>query len=254
MKDIHSHILFSIDDGAENIDESIDIINQAINSGYSDIILTPHYRKIQDFVANNKIKKEKFNTLLERIKEESLNINLYLGNEITVDEDLLYYLDTDQVLTLNNSKYILLELSFNGRIEYLEDLFEELLENKYIPIIPHPERYNDYNIKDFISWSKKGILFQGNIESLFGGYGRKAQDKLESMIKKHLISFMGSDIHKSYHKTYERNLENKLYELLNDKEMVKELTNDNIDKVIKNKEIKPYKIIEEKKKFKLFSR
>ena len=71
MKDIHSHILFSIDDGAEDINESIDIIKQAIDNGYTDIILTPHYRKRQGFVANNKIN-------LHLLLFHYLNINLYL--------------------------------------------------------------------------------------------------------------------------------------------------------------------------------
>lgn len=254
MKDIHSHILFSIDDGSESIDESIEIIKNAIKNGYTDIVLTPHYRKIQGYTKDNKIKKKLFNELQNKIKKENLKINLYLGNEITVDEDLFYYLNTNQVLTLNNSKYILLELPFFGKLEYLDSLLDDLLSNNYIPIIPHPERYYDYKEKDFITWSKKGILFQGNIESLYGGYGKKVQEKLESMLKIHLISFIGSDIHKSYHKTYERDIENKLNEILNDKNMVKELTDNNIDKVIKNKEIKPYELVIEKKKFKLFNR
>ena len=254
MKDIHSHILYEIDDGAEDIKESIDIIKQGIKNGYTDIILTPHYRKIQGFTKNNKVKEELFNNILKEVKKEKLKINLYLGNEITVDEDLFYYLETNQVLTINNSKYIMLELPFVGRLKYLDDLFSELLEKKYIPIIPHPERYNGYKEKDFIEWSKLGILFQGNIESLYGSYGKKVQIKLESMIKKHLISFIGSDIHKSCHLTYERDIENKLNELLSDSKMVKELTNINIDKVIKNKEVKPYELVIEKKKFKLFNR
>lgn len=253
MKDIHSHILFSIDDGSESIEESLSIIKQAIENNYTDIILTPHYRKKQGYVANNKIKQEKFNELLNEVKNNNLNINLYLGNEVTVDEDLFYFIDTNQILTLNNSRYILLELVFNGRIGYLDNLLDELLDNNYIPIIPHPERYNDYTEKDFISWNKKGILFQGNIESLFGGYGKKSQEKLESMIKKHLISFMGSDIHKSSHKTYEQDIKNKLYSLLNDKQMVLDLTNNNIEKVINDELIKPYDI-KEKHSFWLFKK
>ena len=254
MKDIHSHILYEIDDGAESIDESINIIKQAIKNNYTDIILTPHYRKRQGYTKNNKIKKELFNKLKKEVRKQKLKINLYLGNEITIDEDIFYYIDTNQVLTLNNSRYILLELPFVGRLKCLDDLFEELLDKNYVPIIPHPERYNDYNEKDYIKWNKQGILFQGNVESLFGGYGKKTQIKLENMIKRHLISFMGSDIHKENHLTYERNIKDKLNELLDNKKMVLELIDDNIEKVIKNKIIKPYEIIEEKKRFKLFNR
>ena len=214
MKDIHSHILCSIDDGAESIKESINIIKNAIKNGYTDIILTPHYRKKQGFVANNKIKKELFNNLKEELKKNNLKINLYLGNEITVDEDLYYYLDTNQILSLNDSKYLLLELPFTGRLNYLDNLFDDLIADGYLIIIPHPERYMDYKEKDYIEWNKKGILFQGNIESLFGGYGKKAQEKLENLLKLHLISFMGSDIHKDYHDAYDRDINNKLMEIL----------------------------------------
>ena len=252
MKDIHSHILYEIDDGADDIKESIDIIKNAINGGYTDIILTPHYRKRQGYIARNKVKFELFNKLLDKVKEENLNINLYLGNEITVDEDLFYYLKTDQVLTLNRSRYILLELSFTGRLKYLDDVFSELLDKNYIPIIPHPERYKDYNIEDYIKWIDKGILFQGNIESLYGNYGKKAKTKLENMLKRHMIHFLGSDIHKSFHDTYNKKTVEMLDNILNDHEMSLELTDKNIDKVINNKEIKPYKVIEDKKKFKLF--
>ncbi len=247
MKDIHSHILFDIDDGAETIDESISIIKQAIENNYTDIILTPHYRKNQGFVANNKIKVELFDKLQKIIKKEKLNINLYLGNEITVDEDLYYYLETNQILSLNNSRYLMLELPFKGRLSYLDDLFKDLIENGYIIIIPHPERYNDYTEKDYIKWNKSEILFQGNIESLYGGYGNKAKKKLEKMLKKHLISFMGSDIHKSAHHTYDRNIKETLMSILNDEKMVDELVDINIGNVVNNKIVKPYKVIENKK-------
>lgn len=253
MKDIHSHILYSIDDGSESIDESLNIIKQAIDNGYTDIILTPHYRKEQGFIANNNIKRDLFNKLKEEIKKNNLKINIYLGNEITIDEDLYYYLDTDQVVTLNNSRYILLELPFIGRLNYLDDLFNDLLNDGYIPIIPHPERYMDYKEKDFIKWNKLGILFQGNTESLYGGYGKKVQKKIENLLKLHLISFIGSDIHKENHYVYKRDIKDKLLSILNNEEMVIELIDKNIDKVIKNIIIKPYEVVE-KKKFILFNR
>ena len=253
MKDIHSHILFDIDDGAYNIEESIEIIKQAINNKYTDIVLTPHYRKKQNFTANNKIKLELFNKLVDKVKKENLKINIYLGNEITVNEDLIYNLNTKQVLTINNSRYLLLELPFKGKRKYLDELLDELIENGYMIIIVHPERYKDYYIKDYKKMISKGILFQGNIETLYGKYGRSVKLKLENMLKKHMIHFMGSDIHKSYDITYERNIKEKLEHLLNDEIMVNDLINKNIDKVIKNKEVKPYPIIENKK-IKIFNK
>ncbi len=254
MKDIHSHILFDIDDGAESIDESIEILKDAISNHYTDIILTPHYRKSQKFVASNLKKLERFKELQEEVKKQKIKINLYLGNEITVDEDLFYYLSVNEIMTLNNSRYLLLELPFVGRIKYLDDFLEELLDKGYIPIIPHPERYKDYKEEDFRKWVSIGVLFQGNMGSLYGNYGKKAKTKLENMLKQHMIHFLGSDIHKSSQTTYEKDVIQVLDSLVKDHKMSLELTDLNIDKVIHNKEIKPYEVLKEEKKFKLFNR
>ena len=254
MKDIHSHILFDIDDGSCSIDESLEILKQAVSNNYTDIILTPHYRKRQNYVANNKVKLERFDELLNEVKKEKLKVNLYLGNEVTVDEDLIYYLDTKQVVSLNSSRYILLELPFTSKLDCLEDLFDELFDRGMIPIIPHPERYTGYTIEDYKRWIERGVLFQGNIETLYNGYGEKSKKILTEMLKYHMIHFMGSDIHKASHGTYDRNIKEKLEEILQDKKMVLELTDKNIECVIKNKEIKPYKVLEEKKRFKIFNR
>jgi len=253
MRDIHSHILYAIDDGALDIDESIEIIKEAIKNNYTDIILTPHYRKRQKYVANNTKKKQIFNKLQEEVQKQNLEINLYLGNEITVDEDLFYYLKTKQILSMNNSRYMMLELPFNGRLKYLDELLDELLENEYIPIIPHPERYNDYKEEDFVHMIKKGVLFQGNIETLYGTYGNKSKKVLINMLKRHMIHFMGSDIHRMGQKIYARDIEKKLCDILNDKNMVLDIISENTLKVINNEVIKPYQVLEEKR-FKLFSR
>ena len=53
MIDIHSHILYGIDDGSKSLSESINILKKAISNGYTDIVLTPHYRLDQNYVCNN---------------------------------------------------------------------------------------------------------------------------------------------------------------------------------------------------------
>lgn len=248
MKDIHSHILYSIDDGAGTIEESLEIIKKAIKNGYTDIVLTPHYRKKQGFHANNIIKKNLFEELLQEAKKNKLKINLYLGNEITVDKDLFYYLKTNQLASLNRSRYLLLELPFTGKLDYLDEFIDDLMNDDFIIIIPHPERYHDYKINDLVKLHNKGVLFQGNIESLYDSYGEKCRKKLEKLLMMHLISFMGSDIHSEKSITYERDIIKKLMVILNDKKMVLDLVDNNIDKVIKDEIVKPYEIKLDKKK------
>ena len=80
MIDIHNHLLFGIDDGAKTIDESIDVLKDLEKAGYKSIILTPHYIKDSNYSipANENYKRLK--ALKESLKENNININLYLGN------------------------------------------------------------------------------------------------------------------------------------------------------------------------------
>ncbi len=252
MKDIHNHILFGIDDGSENLEESIQIILKAVNNGYTKLILTPHYRVKQNYTCANHEKYKIFNQLQEEVEKRNIPIKLYLGNEITVDEDFFYYLKTNQFLSLNNSRYLLLELPFNRRFDGLEELFEEVQKMGLVPIIAHPERYQAYdNLDEFQEWIKKGILFQGNIGSLYGKYGIKEKEKLEGMLKRHMIHFIGSDIHHEQQKSYSRihDVIAKIEELTGSREMAMELVDGNVDKVIHNEKINAYP--PRKKKIKL---
>ena len=258
MKDIHAHILYGIDDGADSIEESLRLIKKAYDNGYTDLILTPHYRKIHGFTCNNKVKDYVFKSLKEEIKKNMLPINIYLGNEIALDEDLFYYLETDMITTINNGKYLLLELPFKRAFSKLKEYIEDLHSKGYKVIIAHPERYCYYkNLKIFEELINMGVLLQGNFESLNGKWGRHAKQKLTIMLKRHMIHFLGSDIHHSRENSYSElnKLIPLLEELTKDKKMVKDLTDNNILKVINNENLKPYKIIgKENLWYKLFKR
>ena len=245
MKDIHNHILYSVDDGCIDLEESILLIKNAIKNGYTDLVLTPHYRESQKYMASNIEKIKLFNLLKTELKNQDININLYLGNEITLDSDLFYYFETDQILTLNSSRYIMLELPFLKKYKNIKDIFIKLKKMGLVPIIVHPERCEAYRtLFTFKRWTKRGVLFQGNMDSLYGKYGLKAKKKLEKMLKYHLISFIGSDIHHNNQSSFDNihDILKKLEELTDSKEMAFELVDGNILKVIQNKKIKPYKI------------
>ena len=70
MKDLHNHILFGIDDGSRDIEESIHIIEEAKRNGYTDLVLTPHYREKEGFTCDNKKKKKLFDILQEEVKKK----------------------------------------------------------------------------------------------------------------------------------------------------------------------------------------
>lgn len=236
MRDIHSHILYGIDDGARTIHESIHILDLLYEKGVTDIILTPHYIKGTKYNTNNK---EKFN-LFTNLKNNYKKINLYLGNEVYIDEDIINLLKKGEIATLNNSKYLLIELPMNSEIKNLDDIIYELMKNGIVPIITHPERYLyvQKDIKYIDKLIDSGVLFQGNYESLFGRYGKKSEKTLKKLLKKNYISFLGSDIHRENHIDHTHLIYKKLLKILKDDKKVRELLNTNILKVINNEEIK----------------
>ncbi len=254
MKDIHSHILFGIDDGSQSLEESIAIIQNAVDNGYTDVILTPHYRESQNYICDNRTKRLLFANLKNQVEARGLPINLYLGNEVTIDDDFFYNLQTAQLESLNNSKYMLLELPFSGRLSNLDATIRKLRSLGCTPIIAHPERYEDY--RDFDELEHLlclGVLFQGNIASLYGKYGPKAKLQLEEMLKRHMIHFLGSDVHSKHNSTYARasSIRSKVLELTGSAEMVDDLFDNNILKVINDLTIYPYPIRKFKRKINL---
>lgn len=256
MIDIHSHILYGIDDGSKSLSESINIIKKAISNGYTDIILTPHYRFEQNFVCNNINKYKRFVELQNEVNKLELPINLYLGNEITIDEDLFYYLNAEEAMPLNGTRYLLVELPFGNVFEGLDSAIDRLIAKGNVPIIAHPERYLYYeDLSEFERLLKKGVLFQGNIGSLYGKYGGKAKATLEEMLKKNMIHFMASDIHTESQTSYDRvtDAKRRVEELTKSKSIAEDLFINNARRVINNEKIDAYTILKKKYKLKIFN-
>jgi len=81
MIDLHSHILFQIDDGADSIEESLSLIREAVDYGVTDIVLTPHFI-LGSYDTNNEEKWKLFSLLKKEVEKENIPIRLYLGNEV----------------------------------------------------------------------------------------------------------------------------------------------------------------------------
>ena len=203
MTDIHSHILFDVDDGSKSIEESITLLKKMKEIGFNNVMLTPHYIKDTEYSAENREKKIKFNQLKDALTKNNVAINIYLGNEIFINKDIYELIKTSQIHTLNNTRYVLIELPFHHEIVNLEDTIYELKVKGLIPIIAHPERYTyfqeDYSKVDALK--DEGILFQANYASILGYYGKNSQKLLKYMLKNRYIDYLGTDVHRNA-KTY----------------------------------------------------
>jgi len=197
--DIHSHLLADIDDGSKSIEDSIDMISRLKGLGYEKLIITPH--TMSDVYPNTKSDiLKKFELLQNRIESKNISIKLDISSEYYLDENFLNILNSDEIIPINN-KYILIETSYvNKPIDFEEIIFSIKLKG-LIPILAHPERYRYIQELDneYLRMKELGILFQININSLAGYYGKDAYSKVSFLINKGLVDFIGSDTHHIKH-------------------------------------------------------
>lgn len=236
MKDLHSHIMFGIDDGSSSLEESITLIKKLVEKGTTDIMLTPHYIEKSNFNCNNIEKEKIFNILKTECINNNINVNLYLGNEVMVNYNILKNIKENNIKTLNNSKYLLIEMPLHKEFEDFDIVIKELINNGIIPVLAHPERYKfvkeDINSLDY--YLDLGVLLQGNYESLFDKYGKHSKKILKKLIKNKKISFLGSDIHSLNYEIDTDKLVKTLKKIVKDEAYIKDITINNFDKVINN--------------------
>ena len=195
---------------------------------------------------------DKLNISLPDKNRESNNTEsrIYGSNYYDLRDEIEDLIKMGQISTLNNRKYILVELPMNYPIASLETIIFKIQNLNLIPIIAHPERYA-YVQKDpnfLIGLIEKGELFQGNYASLIGYYGKDVENTIKILLKNNMIHMLGSDTHRdnSIYSNFDKI--KKILSKCIDDELIDELTNINPKKVIENDEIDVYVPIEYKKK------
>jgi len=203
MIDIHSHILPGIDDGAQTMEKSLDMIRTAKDQGFKGIILTPHYIANTKFNSNVKENKIILQALKKAVNDAGIDLFLFLGNEVCYRVDILDFIEKGNFTTMNDSRYLLIETKTNlPDLNNFESFLFQLQLKGYVTIIAHPERY-DFIQKDpnvLRNLVAKGSLAQMNILSLTGFYGTSARESAEILLTHNMIHFLSSDAHhtKSY--------------------------------------------------------
>lgn len=236
MIDFHSHILPNLDDGSRNIEETFKLIKEAEKAGFEGVICTPHY--MENYYETDV--KER-NTWVKAIADnlENLNINIYLGSEIYLSENIIKLLETGKASTINDTSYVLFELPMHAEPLNLYDVIYSMQQYKLVPILAHPERYSFVQKEPEMVYDliQKGVLIQSNYGSIIGQYGKKAQFIIQKMLENNLVHFLGSDVHR----------ENSIYSKINEcqeeieniigKEKLEEITTKNPKLALLNKRI-----------------
>jgi protein-tyrosine phosphatase len=196
MIDIHCHILPGIDDGAQNLSDSLEMAEQAVEQGIHTIIATPHY--IKNRYENPKqtifAKVEELN---EAIKINNIDLKILPGQEPRIDGDLLTGIDKGEIIPLAGTSYLFIEFPSAHVPRYTEQLFYDLQRNGLIPVIVHPERNQEIieRPERLYQFIKNGALSQVTASSICGNLGKKIKSFSQQLIEFNLAHFIASDAH-----------------------------------------------------------
>jgi len=234
--DIHNHILPGVDDGSKTIDESIRLIKYLKSLGINDIVLTSHYIKGTKYEFNTLVRSNILKELKYALNDDE--VNLYLGNEIYLGDEVIDLYERHEISTLNNSKYMLVELPLSSYSRSFPNILCELDNYGIVPIIAHPERYrfiqkNKNRINELLEFN---CMLQINVDSLTGKYGNKAKKVAKWLLKNNLVQFVGTDIHHVEHSKHLKKAYTKLKKLVGEKKFM-ELTYYNPKSVLENKTV-----------------
>lgn len=196
--DIHCHIIPCVDDGPSHISKSLTILENATKSGFTDLILTPHFIQDSPYSFSRTTNLKILDILKQQVKLHNLPLNLHLGNEAYLSSSLPDYLEQGLISPLADSHYLLVELPLTTEDQTASNIFFRLQTLGYTPIIAHPERYLYFqqNPQKILPYLEQGCLLQGDYQSLFGKYGHHAKKTLTRLLKANKIHFLASDTHK----------------------------------------------------------
>jgi len=202
--DMHSHLLPGLDDGAETLTHSLDLLRALRALGYRKLIMTPHI--MGDFFKNTP---ESIRAALQLLREAAAEADL---GDLELDCAAEYYLDEflgrkladgTEMLTFGGDKrYLLFETSYMNEPLNLYDIIFELSAQGYTPVLAHPERYTYFygRLAEIEKLRRDhGVLLQVNLNSLAGYYSPAAKKVAEQLVDAGLVDFVGTDTHHLRH-------------------------------------------------------
>ncbi|WP_316824617.1 tyrosine-protein phosphatase [Pedobacter miscanthi] len=197
--DMHSHIIPGIDDGAQNLKDSLLLARRFKTLGYQKLIATPHI--MADYFRNTPATINRGLDILRKgLKENEIDLEIDAAAEYYLDETLEKKIRQKEVLTFGEN-YLLFELSYINPPQNLIDFIKTMQDAGYKPVLAHPERYPYYynSFESYHQIRETGCLLQLNAIALTSYYGSGAKKVAEEMVDNHMVDFLGSDMHHLKH-------------------------------------------------------
>lgn len=194
--DVHSHLLPGIDDGSPDVEQSVFLIKSLNELGFSKFICTPHIF-LELYPNTPETISKALMTTQDALKSANVSVTISAAAEHMVDD----MFEVKDGLTVMPGNYILVEMSYLNETPNIEKTIFDLQIKGYKVILAHPERYNFYHQahERFHRYKDMGVLFQLNLLSITGYYGKEVKRAADYLLEKQCYDLAGTDLHHSKH-------------------------------------------------------
>lgn len=204
MIDLHSHILPGVDDGAQTLEDSLEMARKAISQGITHLMCTPHHNNGKYNNPADRIIRD-VAALQKELDQRGLDLTLLEGQEVRLTELLLTAIQRDEILFTDlDNTYLLIEFPTNEIPIYAEQVFYRLLNQGKVPVIVHPERNAVFREEPnrLVSFLEMGTLTQLTAPSIVGVFGSEIQNTARQMLEHNMLYMVASDAHNLRHRTF----------------------------------------------------
>ncbi|HEO4648070.1 TPA: tyrosine protein phosphatase [Streptococcus agalactiae] len=201
MIDIHSHIVFDVDDGPKTLEESLSLIEESYRQGVRIIVSTSHRRKGM-FETPEDIILKNFSIVKHEAEKRFEHLQILYGGELYYTSDMLEKLKLKQIPTLNNTKFALIEFSMQTSWKDIHTALSNVLMLGITPVVAHIERYNALEnqkerVKEIINMGCYTQINSSHIlkQKLFNDKHKRFKKRARYFLEENLVHFVASDMH-----------------------------------------------------------
>lgn len=194
--DIHSHVIWGVDDGAEQKAETFRMLKEAVEDGIGRIICTPHVTPgVYEFPED--VFQEHFWQATEYIAKESLPLQLFRGAEILYTDNTPRLLREKRIATMAGTNYAMIEFIPTDSKEHIFDALQKVSSTGVIPVLAHMERYPAIGKIEQVKEMKQRFraMVQINARTLTRKQPLLRRKYFDALFTEGLVDFVATDTH-----------------------------------------------------------